>query len=363
MKRSVLASVCCVAIYPFSSFVFADDEVSPSEASPSLRNICHARYFYSLAVSTTDHSKRIDWLDKAIEADPEFAAAFFRRGNAKMDLSKLDEARKDFESSVRLWPELILAHYNLACSYSLLGDAAAAKEELEKAINLGYDKLDRLANDPDLEVLRENGTLSKLIESVPRDRKVSIVAKFQQASVTERLTILALAVGGTHKDQLFELAEFGFVDVDPRARVLSLQLWHKLDARNTQGQLLRALYDNDPRVGAAATDLLASYGDDAEPFAAWALDDSQPHVLAFALDILAHVGSQRYADEAARLLKHDRWPVRTAAARAIAKLGATKFNDEIEAAAKIVPNEKAARAKYAEVFSTSLEHLRSLENQ
>ena len=45
-------------------------------------------------------------------------------------------------------------HYNLACSYSLLGELDAAFGALDRAIELGYDEVDHLRRDPDLENLR-----------------------------------------------------------------------------------------------------------------------------------------------------------------------------------------------------------------
>ncbi len=51
---------------------------------------------------------------------------------------------------VRLKPDDPVAHYNLACSYSLKGKLEEAFDALGKAISCGYRDLKHLENDPDL---------------------------------------------------------------------------------------------------------------------------------------------------------------------------------------------------------------------
>ena len=43
-----------------------------------------------------------------------------------------------------------VVHYNLACSYSLLGSVNKALKSLGKAIDLGYNDISHLENDSDL---------------------------------------------------------------------------------------------------------------------------------------------------------------------------------------------------------------------
>jgi tetratricopeptide (TPR) repeat protein len=55
---------------------------------------------------------------------------------------------------VGLAPEDFLARYNLACSLARAGCADEAIDALSRAILLGYDDLDHMETDPDLESLR-----------------------------------------------------------------------------------------------------------------------------------------------------------------------------------------------------------------
>ncbi len=56
---------------------------------------------------------------------------------------------------VRLLPENATAHYNLACSLALLKRKVDALRSLQRAVELGYRDFDWMAQDPDLEDLKE----------------------------------------------------------------------------------------------------------------------------------------------------------------------------------------------------------------
>lgn len=57
---------------------------------------------------------------------------------------------------VGLMPEDFLARYNLACSLARAGRADEAIDALSRAILLGYDDLDHMESDPDLESIRQH---------------------------------------------------------------------------------------------------------------------------------------------------------------------------------------------------------------
>ena len=65
----------------------------------------------------------------------------------------------------KLTPQDPIAHYNLACSYSLLNEIDLSLYNLEKAIKLGYNDFHFLKTDPDLENIRKDKRYLKLINS------------------------------------------------------------------------------------------------------------------------------------------------------------------------------------------------------
>jgi len=57
---------------------------------------------------------------------------------------------------VDMLPDDFLARYNLACSLARAGHADEAIDALSRAILLGYDDLEHMETDPDLQSLREH---------------------------------------------------------------------------------------------------------------------------------------------------------------------------------------------------------------
>jgi tetratricopeptide (TPR) repeat protein len=64
---------------------------------------------------------------------------------------------------VALLPNDFLARYNLACSLARAGRPDEAIDALSRAILLGYDDLDHLEVDPDLDSLREHPEFRELL--------------------------------------------------------------------------------------------------------------------------------------------------------------------------------------------------------
>jgi hypothetical protein len=67
---------------------------------------------------------------------------------------------------VRLQPENATAHYNLACSLALSRRRADALKSLRKAVSLGYQDLDWMTQDPDLESLKQAPEFQKLLKQL-----------------------------------------------------------------------------------------------------------------------------------------------------------------------------------------------------
>jgi tetratricopeptide (TPR) repeat protein len=82
--------------------------------------------------------------------------------------SKYDMARQALRIDrrlVRIQPKDSRIHYNLACSLCLLGRKREAIESLSRAIQLGYDDMEWLLQDPDLNELRDHSGFQTLIET------------------------------------------------------------------------------------------------------------------------------------------------------------------------------------------------------
>lgn len=67
-----------------------------------------------------------------------------------------------------LRPDDPIAHYNLACSYSLLRMKKEALQSLRKSIALGYSDLEHLATDNDLAFIRRERSFHRLVRLLCR---------------------------------------------------------------------------------------------------------------------------------------------------------------------------------------------------
>ena len=64
-----------------------------------------------------------------------------------------------------------LSAYNVACGYSLQGDATAAVEWLERALDAGFSSVEHLETDTDLVTLRSDRRFQKLRDEQRKIRK------------------------------------------------------------------------------------------------------------------------------------------------------------------------------------------------
>ena len=117
-------------------------------------------------------------MSRPAKPDPQFEIEFFeavhRRCPSYVDVVGLlgglytktgriaDGLRMD-RKLVRLEPGNATAHYNLACSLALSKKRPDALRSLKKAVALGYDDLDWMQQDPDLEILKNEPAFHQLL--------------------------------------------------------------------------------------------------------------------------------------------------------------------------------------------------------
>ena len=117
-------------------------------------------------------------MSKPPKPDPQFEIEFFeavhRRCPAYVDVvgllgglytktGRITDGLKMDRKLVRLEPDNATAHYNLACSLALCKKRPAALQSLRKAVSLGYDDVDWMLQDPDLEILKPDPAFKQLL--------------------------------------------------------------------------------------------------------------------------------------------------------------------------------------------------------
>jgi tetratricopeptide (TPR) repeat protein len=115
-------------------------------------------YKFELKASTfqKDEAEFLVWfLEGVLENYPNYVECLMYLGNAYTAMGKYEEGLQMDLRLKRLRPCDSVVHYNLACSYSLLGKISLSLTALSKSIELGYDDIQHIENDADLDRLRE----------------------------------------------------------------------------------------------------------------------------------------------------------------------------------------------------------------
>lgn len=122
---------------------------------------------------TRDLDVKIDFLEGIVRRDAGYLEALQLLGDHYTERGKFTESLGVDQRLSRLEPRNPLAFYNLACSYSLVGQVDRAALALEQALSLGYCDFKWLARDPDLRKLRKH-PLYRQIEAKIRRMKVKV---------------------------------------------------------------------------------------------------------------------------------------------------------------------------------------------
>ncbi len=116
----------------------------------------------------------ISFYEGILKRDPNLVDVLISLGHAYTDGGYYEKGLEIDRRLSRLRPKDPVVFYNLACSYSVLGQIAPALESLEKAMSLGYDDFRFLMIDPDMENVRKNPRFEQLLRKRRRKRKKAV---------------------------------------------------------------------------------------------------------------------------------------------------------------------------------------------
>ena len=119
----------------------------------------------------TDDEFEIWFLEGILEIYPAYTECLMFLGNSYTANGMYEKGLAVDVKLSKLKPCDPVVHYNLACSYSLLGSVNKALESLGKAIDLGYNDIEHLESDSDLDGLRDEAGYEMLINSLKKTAK------------------------------------------------------------------------------------------------------------------------------------------------------------------------------------------------
>jgi len=85
--------------------------------------------------------KAIEYLNKAIKLQPDYAQAFYNRGNAYYGLKMYQRAIKDYNETIRLKPKDVDAYHNRGNAYFNQGNKKLGCRDAQQVCALGDCKL------------------------------------------------------------------------------------------------------------------------------------------------------------------------------------------------------------------------------
>ncbi len=101
--------------------------------------------------------------EQLVDADPDFVDALFPMAEL---YTQVGQYKKGLEVDIRLarlYPDDSSVIYNLACSYSLCAKPQQSLDALEKAVSLGFDDIEHIESDEDLDNIRNQPRYAVLI--------------------------------------------------------------------------------------------------------------------------------------------------------------------------------------------------------
>ena len=96
------------------------------------------------------------FFESAVERHPENLECLVQLGNIYTRQGRYEEGLEIDSRLTALRPDEPTFFFNLACSYSVLGRCEEAGRALQTAIDLGFDDLEQIQEDDDLENLRKS---------------------------------------------------------------------------------------------------------------------------------------------------------------------------------------------------------------
>ena len=104
------------------------------------------------------------FLEVELERYPDNLEALVELGQAYTQQGRYTEGLAVDRRLAGLLPDNPTVHYNLACSLALLGHTSDAIDALQRSIELGYDDVQFMLGDDDLDNLRNNPRFLALVE-------------------------------------------------------------------------------------------------------------------------------------------------------------------------------------------------------
>ncbi len=115
----------------------ATEQKAAAGLAPQVTNTeLTAQQWFERGFAAADPNEKVSCYSEAIRLKPDFADAFFNRGNTRHEIGDFDGAIVDFDEVIRLKPEYGDAFMNRGAARKLKGDLKGARRDYSEAIRL-----------------------------------------------------------------------------------------------------------------------------------------------------------------------------------------------------------------------------------
>ena len=112
------------------------------------------------------YEESLESLEEAAELHPDQVHIWLAIGWCEKRLDRIERAISALEEAALIDPENALVHYNLACYFSLAGDADMALDELGKASGVDVHYLNLVKDEVDFDPIRDDPRLALMISEL-----------------------------------------------------------------------------------------------------------------------------------------------------------------------------------------------------
>ena len=113
----------------------------------------------------------IVFYENILKERPNFISVLRLLGDAYTKKGFYEEGLAVDQRLANLEPDDPIVHYNLACSFSLVGKTKEALAQLKKAVLFGYDDFSYIEEDSDLDNLRKLPEFDKFFAKLKKAKK------------------------------------------------------------------------------------------------------------------------------------------------------------------------------------------------
>lgn len=172
-KNMGLYAVCVILLFCFVTTSVQSQETESSKSVTST-NVEAILVSARKLISRRSFDKAAAQLRQLVDQEPENAQGWQLLGYSLHAIGKIDEAIEAHQSATKFESTKALGHYNLACAYSLQNKASDALSHLEKAMDAGFDNINHIKNDSDLENVRSSNAYTELMAKLDSANEVYV---------------------------------------------------------------------------------------------------------------------------------------------------------------------------------------------